>query len=1023
MFSPLNVVRRALLAFGIRHFALGTRWRRVTVAAVLLLGIAAPLAAQGIPLPRLAIFFTARQGRWTLLTSWTLIFATQNRTGLAISAADHALKVAERSADERKIATSLHYLALLHETAGDAEGAESCARRALAIRERTLGVEDQAVADELIRLARLATGRRRFDEAAPLLTRALAIRQQHPAAPGPIVDALDDYADLLAVQRRFQEAEVVYRRALKMAEEQLGPDDPALASSLTGLAATLRDTDRPRDAEPLYRRALDLGTRLLGGDDPIATPILEELATALERQGRSEEAAAARARAAAITARVLGSGLSASARQKRWEKLVAESMSLFGQAEYGALVRSGRTALESAEALFGPRDYRVSVFLVLLGAQTGGGEADYGRAEALFRRAVRIAERAVGTEDAGLAEALLNFAGLYRAELKEREAEAALLRAVGIHERIMGLQTSEDPLMHSPRIQLAALYQQQGRFDEAEALLQRALAAIEKGTGPTAPRNFATSQLLMALVYLREQQGRYADAEPLIRRAVDLASSTWGLGWGKVKNAAIASFLSDLAFVYIQQGRYADAERTDLRIIELRRKAGGRGGDLYARAALADVYERQGQHAKAEVTMQDVLRRAEQLRLPWHMRNAAMTLSYIQFEQRKYAEAESLIRQELKIEQDAMAADSPIIGATLFGLALAVAGQGRSAEAEPLFDRSFANLRRQLQFFFTYMSESDRLKVLDNVAYRFAAYFSFADRVHQADPATAGRMYDLVLWHKGLVVRSIEALRRRIANAGDPAALALVDELAARRAQLAAAMAEPTAGSAASRARLARLQQQANDVERRLVDRSQAFVDDRQQQNATWRDVRGRLAALGADAAVEFVRFRVYDGVKPTPEYRYVALVLTRASEQPLLVRLVDAARVEDASVQGYLQTLTRGAGEPSASVIVAADSFYDAFWKPIEAAIGPARRIYVATDGVLNQMAIGLTPVADGRLLMDAYDLRLVNSTADLLQPPREGEGRNALLVGNPRFKLDAAEHRAAVASLDDPAHALPAA
>ena len=136
------------MAFGIRHFALGTRWRRVTVAAVLLLGIAAPLAAQGIPLPRLAIFFTARQGRWTLLTSWTLIFATQNRTGLAISAADHALKVAERSADERKIATSLHYLALLHETAGDAEGAESCARRALAIRERTLGVEDQAVADE-----------------------------------------------------------------------------------------------------------------------------------------------------------------------------------------------------------------------------------------------------------------------------------------------------------------------------------------------------------------------------------------------------------------------------------------------------------------------------------------------------------------------------------------------------------------------------------------------------------------------------------------------------------------------------------------------------------------------------------------------------------------------------------------------------------------------------------------------------------------------------------------------------------
>ncbi len=63
------------------------------------------------------------------------------------------------------------------------------------------------------------------------------------------------------------------------------------------------------------------------------------------------------------------------------------------------------------------------------------------------------------------------------------------------------------------------------------------------------------------------------------------------------------------------------------------------------------------------------------------------------------------------------------------------------------------------------------------------------------------------------------------------------------------------------------------------------------------------------------------------------------------------------------------------------------AFWKTLEPALAGARRIYFPPDGVLNQVALGIVPRDDGRLLMETYDLRMVSSTKDLL---RQGASRS---------------------------------
>jgi CHAT domain-containing protein len=81
---------------------------------------------------------------------------------------------------------------------------------------------------------------------------------------------------------------------------------------------------------------------------------------------------------------------------------------------------------------------------------------------------------------------------------------------------------------------------------------------------------------------------------------------------------------------------------------------------------------------------------------------------------------------------------------------------------------------------------------------------------------------------------------------------------------------------------------------------------------------------------------------------------------------------------------------------------------------LGTAKRVYVSPDGVLNEVALGVIPLADGELLMDSYDLRLVSSTKELLQSGRRTAPNSAVLIGNPTFELSATGRRVALASLD---------
>jgi len=518
---------------------------------------------------------------------------------------------------------------------------------------------------------------------------------------------------------------------------------------------------------------------------------------------------------------------------------------------------------------------------------------------------------------------------------------------------------------------LAGLYRAQGKYAEAEPLCRHALALREKVLGPE-HRDVATSLNNLAEVY--RDQGKYAEAEPLYRRALAIWEKTLG-----PEHPDVAASLNNLAGLYHDQGKYAEAEPLYRRALAIREKVLGPEHPAVAPSLnnLAGLYRAQG----------------------------------------KYAEAEPLYRRALAIWEKSLGPNHAATGSALENLGISYYARGRPNEATPFFARAQENLASQFEQHFTYMSEKERLGFLDTVSHRFPIFFSFCLTYREQNPQLVGKMYDVALWRKGFIAQSVAAVRAQIEASGDNEALALLSQLTAKKTQLARLLTSEPKDREQWKRQVAELEQAANEQERELVRRSAALAEQKALARVGWRDVQRTLKP--GEAAVELVRFDFFDGKEWTDKTYYVALIVTpETTEGPALVVLGEAKDLEGAPLGAYrrgvaLAPEVTGRGEKQEAAPQAAPaSFYDAFWKPLEPVLSGVKHIYLSLDGVLNQVSLGVVPDPDGRLLIERYELRVVNSTKDLLRQRRPSATKAAVLIGNPAFDLEEATQRAAVRS-----------
>ena len=407
-------------------------------------------------------------------------------------------------------------LGSIHQKLGRFDRAAEMLEQAVEIRRERLSSDDPDLGRALLKLGALQRRQAKYTEAGEHLEEALRITSF--GAPDLLMeraDILEEMALLASDEARFQVAEGLFERVLKI--RQRSPDSQELALALTlqrsaGVQLSLghRDLAHSRLSEALE---IVRGTRGAGSLTEVS--LLSEMAR-LEVASAKPEAAEAHLNSALVTAR---------------RRL--------------------------------PADHPLLATLLTNLANIQDEQGRYTEAEQLYREALEIKEKSVGAGHPEYGQILFNVGRLAENQGRFEEAELLYTQVVQIFEKSLG---PEHPLVGVGLNSLAILKQGMGDFQGAERLYRRSLIVFEKAFGREHPY---TSMALNNLGEVNRLDGRLEIAEGFYREALTVALETNG-----ADHPSTAEVLRGLAITCGALGKNEEAERHFQRALEILEAAG-----------------------------------------------------------------------------------------------------------------------------------------------------------------------------------------------------------------------------------------------------------------------------------------------------------------------------------------------------------------------------------------------------------------------------------------------------------------
>jgi Tetratricopeptide repeat len=433
----------------------------------------------------------------------------------------------------------------------------------------------------------------------PIRVRPLAI---HRAGTPNVVSALVAKAEKALGHDRYAEAERLAREALAIQEKALGPEHPALVSTLRILSGSYSYRDRFVEAEPPARRALAIIERHPGPPHSDRIVMLGRLAFVSARNGDRAKGDEMSRRALALAEDFpgyLGADL--------FDALTLRGAFLgdieYRHAEAAVVVERALALLEQQKE---PDPYNLSLTLSNLGGQrifleqypeaerlllrsqairdrepglTARSQLDflgnlsvfyvvqrrYDEAEPVLRQILATAEASRSLDDPSLVEVFLNLARVLEGRKKFAEVEPLARRALGLAEKVFGAESAQ---LRKALTESARILRDRGYSDEAVSLLNRSLAIAEKKVDGPDALNVAV--ILEELAKTHDVRGAPADVVAPLSRAIAIREKV-----GLEKDTALANNILFLSGRLFTQKKYAEAELLAKRAVSNAEKIGG----------------------------------------------------------------------------------------------------------------------------------------------------------------------------------------------------------------------------------------------------------------------------------------------------------------------------------------------------------------------------------------------------------------------------------------------------------------
>lgn len=379
--------------------------------------------------------------------------------------------------------------------------------------EQDLGEQPEIQARLLSTIGRVFLNLGAFEQAAPVLERALALqRGMHGADHADVAAALGKLGELDFERASYASSRQFAVSALAMRRRLLPPGDPAIAESLDLVALLERQAGRLDAAEQQHREALEIRLAALGADDPAVAESHNYLGIARRWRGDFAGAEAEYRLALGIWRRAFGDD-----HPKVAMALNNLALVLHVRGDLAGARRIFDELLPLRRRLLGPDHPDLQVTLANY-AKLLHDSADLTGAERVYREALAVGERTLGPEHPLVAAALADFAAVLAKLGKLDEALAAAERALAIRRRVHG---EEHRVVAASYSYLGEVVEARGDRIAAERYFVRALEILRRA--PDAQLD--TGQALEKLGRFHLRGGDRARALPLLEEAVALLRS------------------------------------------------------------------------------------------------------------------------------------------------------------------------------------------------------------------------------------------------------------------------------------------------------------------------------------------------------------------------------------------------------------------------------------------------------------------------------------------------------------------
>lgn len=668
-----------------------------------------------------------------------------------------------------------------------------------------------------------------------------------------------------------------------------------------------------------------------------------------------------------------------------WKGEMKSADNLIMQKNYSAAMNSANSAMKIAEQEFGRKSPYFAQSLNKL-AEIYFVQSNFIKAVELYTESIELQRSYDGKNESPYLSALNNLSVALQYLGKLTQAEEYLNESIDL-KRQLGM--SKDMSFAIGLNNLAKLKIEVGDYNNAESLLNESLA-IKKTLEGDNTLSYATTQLNLGV--LHKNLGQYDKAAEILEEAYNKFLNNTGKDGAETRKT-----LLQLALVYDQSGNKNKA----VAILETLSKSASletnmtnpteRAGLLMNLALLKWNADQRIESEELLINAKDIIANSAGNGHPLYA-SCLNSLGVINWYNEKYEDSKKYFQEAISLRKQVLGHQHPEYATSIHNYAGLLKDMGNYDEAEKYYQEAFQNYFEQIDFYFDFMTESERNNFYSNLKERFELFNCYVLTRYKENPQIVGEMYNYQLRTKGLLLNSVKKSRQQILNTSNEMIkrkfkswLDLKDDIAKYYLLSKAELKHKSID-------LDQLRARATEIEKELIKESAAFKQMNIKKSYDWRDIAAKLKS--DEAAIEIVRFRFFEK-KWSDNIFYAALIIDgKTKSVPEFVVFENGREMEELYINNYIK---------SVQIKIKDNESYKYFWEKIDSKLQNKKVVYFSPDGVYNKININSLLKPDGSYILENYNVRVMTNTNDLLHSNaiNKMKLKNAALFGYPDFKL----------------------